>query len=385
MHRLRLTGILLLAISLRGRCQAPAGGVTDGYVEIGGAFLSQSSTLSSGVVTAAGQLRYRAPQFAFTLNGIAARTPNDLYSGQGVVSASRYAAASQRFRWELGGTASAFGLSNVAPSLGWQLLAREHLAGSLGGVFVGAAAGQVVQTNDARRILTAHAGGYVFLDPFGRDELSAAFAYTDAGMQLDTALLPRYGDAIGYWSHRDGPFELVAGGGLRALSTSRSQYQSWASASAVLWFWPGAALVLAGGKALEDLSRGVPTTRYLSVAIRFGRSNTAPAIVTRGQQDGPAMDGGRIDVNVIGDTARIVRVRLRAAKTVELMADFTDWEPVSMTQSPNGRGDWTIERVIAPGTHHVAIRIDGGSWTVPPNLPRVTDEFGGEVGLLIVP
>jgi hypothetical protein len=95
------------------------------------------------------------------------------------------------------------------------------------------------------------------------------------------------------------------------------------------------------------------------------------------------VDGGRIDVNVRGDSLRIVTVRLRSAKVVELMSDFTDWEPVSMSQTPNG--DWTIERAIAPGTHRVAIRADGGLWRVPPNLPSVTDEFGGEVGLLVVP
>ena len=97
----------------------------------------------------------------------------------------------------------------------------------------------------------------------------------------------------------------------------------------------------------------------------------------------PDEDGGRIDVNVRGDSLRIVTVRLRSATTVELMADFTDWEPVSMAQLPNG--DWTIERILAPGTHHVAIRVNGGPWASPPNLPRVSDEFGGEVGLLIVP
>jgi hypothetical protein len=378
-----LVGFFLIAVSVRGPCQAAgAGGVADAFLDLGGAFLRQSSTLSNGVLTAAGQFRYTAPRYSFTLNGIAARTPNDLYSGQGVLSASRYAPPSQRLRWELGGTASAFGLSNVGPSLGWQVLAREHLAGSLGGVFVGAAGGQVVQANVARRLLNLHTGGYLFLDPLGRDELSAALAYTDAGLRADTGLLIRYGDAIGYWSHRNGPVELLVGGGVRAISISRSQYQSWGSGSVVLWFSPGAALVLAGGRALEDVSRGVPTTRYLSAAIRFGRSNAAPAIVTRAERGGPEADGGRIDVNVRDDSLRMVMVRLRSAKTVELMADFTDWEPVSMTQTPNG--DWTIERVIAPGTHHVAIRADGGEWIVPPNLPRVTDEFG-EVGLLIVP
>ena len=69
-------------------------------------------------------------------------------------------------------------------------------------------------------------------------------------------------------------------------------------------------------------------------------------------------------------------------RAVELMADFTDWEAVRCTAS-----GWrmAIERLIARGTHRVAIRIDGGQWIVPPNLPRVADEFGGEVGIVVVP
>jgi hypothetical protein len=50
---------------------------------------------------------------------------------------------------------------------------------------------------------------------------------------------------------------------------------------------------------------------------------------------------------------------------------------------PNG--EWSITRAISPGTHRIAIRVSGGGWMVPPNLPRVADDFGGEVGIVIVP
>jgi hypothetical protein len=40
--------------------------------------------------------------------------------------------------------------------------------------------------------------------------------------------------------------------------------------------------------------------------------------------------------------------------------------------------------VIAPGVHRVNIRVDGGAWRPPPGLSVVRDEFGGEVGLLVV-
>ena len=32
--------------------------------------------------------------------------------------------------------------------------------------------------------------------------------------------------------------------------------------------------------------------------------------------------------------------------------------------------------------HHVVVRIDGGKWIAPANLPRLDDELGGTVGLV---
>jgi len=70
---------------------------------------------------------------------------------------------------------------------------------------------------------------------------------------------------------------------------------------------------------------------------------------------------------------------------VEIMADFTDWEPVSLTRTASSEREWSVALPLSAGSHRLAVRIDGGGWVVPPNLPRVADEFGGEVGLLTVP
>ena len=47
-------------------------------------------------------------------------------------------------------------------------------------------------------------------------------------------------------------------------------------------------------------------------------------------------------------------------------------------------------RVIAgsrrpAGAHRVAFRVDDGPWQPPADLPAVDDEYGGRVGLLVVP
>ena len=82
------------------------------------------------------------------------------------------------------------------------------------------------------------------------------------------------------------------------------------------------------------------------------------------------------------NTARIVRVRAPASERVEIMADFTDWMPLALVKTPEGV--WEITVSVTRGAHRLNVRLDGGDWLVPTNVARVTDEFGGVVGLVLV-
>ena len=81
---------------------------------------------------------------------------------------------------------------------------------------------------------------------------------------------------------------------------------------------------------------------------------------------------------------RVIRVQASGARTVELMADFTNWEPVTLSPATSGGG---FERsfTLASGSHRVVVRIDGTTWRPPTNTPAVDDDLGGRVGLLVVP
>ena len=351
-------------------------------MDLGAAFLRQPSLEATSVLTAAGQLGYTTETYALSSNGVLAVTPQDRYTGQGVLSASRYAPAARRFRWELAGMTSAFGLSGAAPSFAWQAVAREHATWSLGGVFAGVGGGQVAQHGFAGTIGTAQAGGFLRIDPLGRDELSTAFAYTDADRPIAAAARIRYRDVLGYWSHRGDWIELSVGTGVRSHLPD-AVVETWASGSVAFWLSRRAALVASAGRALADEARGVPSVRYLSVVLRFGWRPARQAGALRVRQALGENAAGRLDVRNGGDSLRLVIVRQPTGGRVEIVGDFTDWEPVAMASMPNG--EWRIERMITPGPHRVAIRIDGGPWRVPPNLPRVADDFGGEVGIVIVP
>jgi hypothetical protein len=77
-----------------------------------------------------------------------------------------------------------------------------------------------------------------------------------------------------------------------------------------------------------------------------------------------------------------IRVHAPAAASVELVGDFTDWDPLVLRRT---RGDlWEVSIPLASGTHRFNIRVDGGEWGVPPGIGTVPDEFGGVVGLLLI-
>ena len=385
MRGLGITGLLLLASVARPCRGQTLPAATAGSVDLGAAFLQQPGLAATNVLTAASQLAYTAASYSLATNGVLAVTPQDRYTGQGVLTGSLYAPAGRRFRWELTGVTSAFGLSGAAPSFAWQAMAREHASWSLGGVFAGVGGGQVAQHGFAGSIATGQAGGFLRLDPLGRDELSAALAYSDASLPTaPRSPRARYTDVVAYWDHRGDWIELSLGVGARTHRPRDSLVETWASGSAALWLSRRVALVASGGRALADQTRGVPSVRYLSLALRFGWRPTRPAGALLVRRPPREDDGERLDIRGGADSLRVVTIRLPSAATgVEIMGDFTDWEPLAMASMPNG--EWRVERVIAPGPHRVAMRVDGGPWRVPPNLPRVADDFGGEVGIVIVP
>jgi hypothetical protein len=77
-----------------------------------------------------------------------------------------------------------------------------------------------------------------------------------------------------------------------------------------------------------------------------------------------------------------IEVVWAGARTLELMADFTNWEVVRLEPTDGDR--WRVDVPVAPGVHRVAMRVDGGGWAAPPGLPVAADAFAGSVGILTV-
>jgi hypothetical protein len=145
------------------------------------------------------------------------------------------------------------------------------------------------------------------------------------------------------------------------------------SATAIWWQTNTRALVLSAARQLPDFQRGADAVRSVTIGLRLNEPTPALARVAR----------TRPVIQVAGsDSTRMLRVRAAGARRVELMGDFTGWEPVEL--APGG-DVFSRAFAMSPGTHRLVIRLDGGPWVPAANTPAVDDDFGGRVGLLVVP
>ena len=134
-------------------------------------------------------------------------------------------------------------------------------------------------------------------------------------------------------------------------------------------------LVGVAGRRMSSPEQRLPAYSFASLSLRVHRgADMEQRVVSRAAR---RPNAPRIDVE-----AEALILRGLAASRVELMGDFTDWEPVSLVREPNGT--WRHHVRLSSGVHHVVMRVDGGGWEPPPGLPSVADEYDQIVGLLTV-
>lgn len=135
------------------------------------------------------------------------------------------------------------------------------------------------------------------------------------------------------------------------------------------------ALFVSVASSLPDFVHGADAARSVTIGLRlFDRP--AARTTERARR-------GQASVQISGDSAvRTIQVRAPGARTVELMGDFTDWLPVQLF---GAAGLFSTSLPMSAGNRRLVVRIDGGTWAPPSNTPVVDDDFGGRVGLLLVP
>lgn len=147
-------------------------------------------------------------------------------------------------------------------------------------------------------------------------------------------------------------------------------------ADATLWLNDRLAVVGSVGRQLDDLLRGVGRTRFATLSLRIA---SAP----RWKPTPPPTELSVLDARR-DSRGLVLRVRAPRASRVELSGDLTAWSAMPFAAVEPGVWELTLPNA-APGASQVQWRLDGGEWTAPPGLPARPGEFGGTVGVLVVP
>lgn len=175
-----------------------------------------------------------------------------------------------------------------------------------------------------------------------------------------------------------GPVALQGLIGTRLFATDQPN-ETWGEVTGTLAMGPRIAVIAAAGVRPSSSAYGVARSRFIDLGVRVAPSALLRPRAPRGVRPVAAA----FEVTDASRGARTIRVRVPHASTVELSGDFTSWEPVTLKDVGGGRWETTLP--IASGMHRLVIRVDGDSWTPPPGVSVVADEFQGTVGVIVVP
>jgi len=307
---------------------------------------------------------------------LTARATENRWTGQGLITGAVVDPSMRPIRWELTGTLSAFGQSNERPTSSGEAAARLRVGSLANGAIVGVGGGATTHAGAAASISRLLGGAYASA---GAHRFGVDLSLTRTGSQTVNRVVPLEGstylDGAAWWRLELGGLSLGATAGVRDAQRGIVTGGAWASADASLWLTPHSALVLSAGRTLEDAVRGVPSATYASVAIRLA---VRPHVTLRRR----VVAGPRARARRAASGEAIVEVFAPRASRVEIAADFTGWAPVSLARSDDA---WQLSRPVAAGAHRITVRIDGGEWIVPPNLPKVEDDLGSSAGVIIIP
>lgn len=359
---MRRVGLILFLTCLASRLPAQ----WQASADLGSSHLRQTGIPESNAFIFGASVDGIAERAALRSRLLFSRAANAQATGQGVVVGSVVGPHSTGANWELSGALSGFIETNATLTTSAEGIARVRFGSSSVGAAIGAGGGTLADRIDRRGLYHGQATAWTTI---GVDQFVADASFVGTTESLVEAT--RYADFSGSWRRDYRGFELGATAGARAGITAVSS-GGWGSVDVTTWLATNVALVATAGRSLEDIPRGIPRTQYVSVAFRFASRSHVGVFASR-----PRASASPTVVTRSG-----FAVRLAGAASVELMADFTDWAPIALAQSPDA---WTLSLAVPPGLHRVAIRVDGGDWIAPPGLPHATDELGGVVGLITVP
>jgi hypothetical protein len=331
----------------------------------------------SAVYTLAPAVSFSGGPLRLGLDGAFSEFETGHGSGTVALNATAGGEISGPLRWELSGDGAALWYRSNPGVLSGLVTPRLRLDRGAFGAWVAGSVGSTDNDNLTGSFVDRIDGGMSYALPHVTPTVSVATVragiahYTDVGAAIQSEL---------------GRFALSTAGGTRIRTLSRGDSTllrapgTWLNVELRVTVMNGMALVLAGGSYPTDLVRGTPGAHFIGGGIRLSqafRVNHRPTMVAVRYNSSGSND-------VLADP-RTLRFSAKPNARVELMADFTEWQPVVMTETRPGLYQVTLRDAIRSGPHRVNIRVDNGNWDVPGELPPVIDDFGGTAGSLVIP
>jgi len=159
-------------------------------------------------------------------------------------------------------------------------------------------------------------------------------------------------------------------------------YGSKGGASAALQYFVSPTVSLEGsvGTYLSDPFQGLPRAGFVSAGVRVQTKRRVlapiPPVLPR---LAPLIAQHRAGAG--GDSV-VVRFRMDAQRSVAIAGDWNSWQPIPLRSL--GGDIWEGALILAPGTYHFNLLVDGKEWVVPGGVATVPDGMGGLVAVLTV-
>ncbi len=371
-------GTAVFAAALSG--YSPIEAQTTATLELGGSVVEYDGFLVSGAALVAPSLRHDTPNLTVGAQGAWVLFESGSSVLQGTAAAAWRTPPRGKWRAEFSGS---MGASKYADTQGFGHVlgrARAHFRDGPQGAWFGAGTGQSFGDSTETPIELG-VGVWGVRSPI-------AFAGTITSSWLDDG---SYVDVVGTARWSQGTLQLDGQLGARAARDGFGR-GAYGEVTALVAFAETLQLALSGGRYPADPVRGVVGAEYVTVGLRIALTPARPdlvptiaeAMVQAADRLAESNYGSSARVEVVSTNGqRTLRVLVASAQSIELMGDFTDWQPVLLRQVR--MGTWETLTGIPPGVHRLNIRVDGGPWLVPRGTRLEETEFGGAVGVVVVP
>ncbi len=382
----------------------------DVSVDVGGLALRRRDEPWRRAVSVVPHWRAATQDGALYVGGAVSGTQNGYESAYGTLGLELTPQSSRAHPWDLAGTATVLS-AKATQAIGVATLrGRKHWMTDDEGAWVGVTLGGRTQDQTQFGSIAAEASFWRAVTPATTVMLTASatqagdflyYEYADApGTEFRLPHTARFGELAAAVRHVQPRVELALDGRYR-MGPSEVLGGSGAFTGDVAW-WVTSRYAVVGlvGRQLADPALGTASTLYASVGLRIAARSLGAKPYTAPPRDpvlsrrpevlhvrGPAgwtSTSSKREVELVdARDGSFVQLRIGAdAKTVEMAGDFSGWQPIALVRL---NGAWRLPEALAPGVYRMIMRVDGGEWRPMLGLPRLQDEFGGEVGVVTIP